>query len=688
MAFTALQKMKERNEMLFGDNVGPKQPKEHYCENSYDLKSLALRFLQQRCENLCFDAEKENLEITSNKYYGTSLMPNQIPYNMQMDINRLCLLRELEKFIDSGISEDAYTVYYCYLEMFFGHYGKSKKMVELLSEYEYNGSSLLMKHRDHYSHSIYVFALGLAIYESNEIYRKTFKEYYGFDVDEANIKADQLAASCFLQYWGLTSLFHDIGYPFELPFEQVLSYFEVTGNKRGKGSLYFAYRDVDTIIKFNDKAKEKFNQLYGKSFGSIEQLMAYDITKKLSETYDFDEDYIYQKIFNKPLNPNEFGYFMDHAYFSCVRLYREIENSIGISKISNKHIDALTAILLHNSLYKFSIAFYKDEQKKKDPLTMETHPLAYLLMLTDELQCWDRTAYGRNSRSELHPMSAEFDFRNNAIKAIYYYDKQEQEKIDDFELIYHNWEENGEQGEAPRLKAYSDMAEKEQRFTSDIKKIVDMSKIPLIVIPKTKEVDRTSKKTYLSNSNFLHLYDFAVALNARYFYQGKEKFIEDEVMEKEFEELSLEYQLSNINQAKSFARYLDALGCFYTDRPVNYEMITAFSPEQIAKFAPMEHERWMKEHISMGWISGNLYETVKLPKEMLVSFDSEKMARKALREQLRMHKLVMEGNPSKEEITKHYHMLPEEEKGKDIEPFNSMLKLIKKFDGLRIYKLD
>ena len=140
-----------------------------------------------------FDAEKENLEITSNKYYGTSLMPNQIPYNMQMDINRLCLLRELEKFIDSGISEDAYTVYYCYLEMFFGHYGKSKNMVELLSEYEYNGSSLLMKHRDHYSHSIYVF-FRVAIYESNEIYRKTFKEYYGFDVDEANIKADQLAA--------------------------------------------------------------------------------------------------------------------------------------------------------------------------------------------------------------------------------------------------------------------------------------------------------------------------------------------------------------------------------------------------------------------------------------------------------------------------------------------------------------
>ena len=136
-----------------------------------------------------------------------------------MDINRLCLERELEKFIDSGVAEDAYTIYYCYLEIFFGHYGKSKKMVELLSEFEANGSSLLMKHRDHYSHSVYVFALGLAIYESNATYRSKFKSFYGFDTDTANKDEDRRAACCFLECWGLASLFYDIGYPFELPFE-------------------------------------------------------------------------------------------------------------------------------------------------------------------------------------------------------------------------------------------------------------------------------------------------------------------------------------------------------------------------------------------------------------------------------------------------------------------------------------
>ena len=53
-----------------------------------------------------------------------------------------------------------------------------------------------------------------------------------------------------------------------------------------------------------------------------------------------------------------------------------------------------------------------------------------------------------------------------------------------------------------------------------------------------------------------------------------------------------------------------------------------------------------------------------------------------------MHKLAMDGKPSKEAIYAHYEELPLEEKKKDYEPFNSMLKLIKKFDGLRIYMLD
>ena len=170
-------------------------------------------------------------------------------------------------------------------------------------------------------------------------------------------------------------------------------------------------------------------------------------------------------------------------------------------------MDALSAILLHNSLYKFSIAFYKDKEKGKAPLKAELHPLAWLLMLCDELQCWDRTAYGRNSRTELHPLAASFDFSNNAIHAVYDYDEAESGKIDAFNRDYAAWEKDPESQKEPRLKAYSDMAGKKQRFSGDIEKIVDLKDSPLTVKPSVKKINRkTNRNKIRRNRNLMHLF--------------------------------------------------------------------------------------------------------------------------------------------------------------------------------------
>ena len=672
MAYTAIESMRKMNEARFGTDLGPSQPALTQHANPNDLKSAALRFLHERCEGLLFDSAIAAEEAKDGVCRGKSLSAGQIPYNMQMDLNRLCLEKSLEAIIDSGVAEDAYTVYYCYLEMFLGRYGNSKRMVELLSEYESNGSSLLMKHRDHYSHSVYVFALGLAIYETNEAYRRKFRAFY-----ELEASADNEAANLFLEFWGLTALFHDIGYPFELPFEQVLSYFEVDHQERGKGSLYLAYRSVEALTGLDETAQRHFERLYGKRFETTSALLAFDIAEKLGPVYDFTEDYLRDVLDRKPTEPNRFGYFMDHAFFSASRLYRELAEELGAESLTKYHVDALSAIILHNSLYKFSIAFYKDPARRKAPLLAELHPLAWMLMLCDELQCWDRTAYGRNSRTELHPMSVDFDFSGGAVNAVYYYDEEEADKIAAFKTLYKAWEDGGEVGKPPRLKAYSDMAEKEQRFTADIEKIVNTDDIPLHIVPDMRPADRRSKHIYLSGSNFLHLYDFAVALHGR----NMPPETSAEALESKFASQSLEYQLSGINRAKSFSRYLNALGCFYTDRPVDFEMLHAFTPEQMTVVAPLEHERWVREHQAMGWTCGSAYET--LP----VDSDNEKQARRALREQLRCHRLAMDGDLSSEQIREHYFSLSEEDQDKDWRPFNSMLKLLKKFDGLRIYKL-
>ena len=681
MAYTALEAMRKKNRKDWKKDIGPAQPPLYQSRKTpNNLKSAALRFLRRECEELKFDADKEKLEADTGVYEGKSIEPHQIPYNMEMDINRICLEKALERFIDSGVAEDAYAVYYCYLEIFFGAYGKSKKMVELLSEYESNGSSLLMKHRDHYSHSVYVFALGLAIYETNARYRKVFKEFYGISTDENDRAARLHAAHLFLEFWGLTSLFHDIGYPFELPFEQILSYFEVNNEDRGADKPYLAYRGIETLTTLTPEATARFHELYERDFSTTNELLAYDITQKLGKAYGFDEAYMLDVIDRKPVKPEDFGYFMDHAFFSATRLYRELADIYGPGNLNRMHVDALSAILLHNSLYKFKISFYKDPEKRKAPLRADLHPLAYLLMLCDELQCWDRTAYGRNSRKELHPMAVDFDFSGNAVSAVYYYDRNEHVKIEKFADEYEEWEKNPAGKEEPRLKAYSDMAGSKKRFTTDIEKIVDTSLAPLTVTPEMRRVNRRSKHTYLSGSNFLHFYDFAVTLHGR----SMPKNTPPADLEANFTALSLEYQLSTLNRARHFGRYLDAIRCFYTDKPVDYDLVTKFGPRDASEFAPLEHERWIREHQTMGWRYGKEYEELTLG----LKDDAKAKKSKDLREQTRHHKLTMDGRVTSEDIRKHYLQLDKKYQDKDWKPFNNLLVLLKKFDGLRIYRLD
>ena len=698
--------MRQVNKERFGKDLGPREPALYRNRRRpNDLKSSALRFLHERCEGLRFVDEAE-AEFFGALCTGRSISSDLIPYNMQMDIDRLCLERELGNFIDSGTAEDAYTVYYCFLEMFIGRYGASQSMIELLSEFESNASSLLMKHRDHYSHSVYVFALGLAIYENNEKYRGIFRRFYkdqiGFKRGESEESKEARTACFFLEYWGLTSLFHDIGYPFEIPFEQIMSYFEVDKKKRGKGTIYLAFHDIYSLTDLNDEARTRFKAIYDKDFKSTDELLAYDITSKLGRVYGFDEEYMLDKLKSKPVLPNENGYFMDHAYFSSARLCRELLETIGsqrgINSITSAHIDVLSAIMLHNSLFKFAISFYKDPDRKP-ALKASLHPLAYMLMICDELQCWDRTAYGRNSRTELHPMAADFDFSGGSINAVYYYDAEESPKIDEFREKYDTWAKLKKRvgkeaaGEAPRLKAYSDMNEKEKIFLTEIRHIVNTSIMPLNAVPDVRKANRKSKHIYLSDSNFLHLYDFAVSLNGRYSHQGEEEKIKTEQLEKEFDEMSLEYKLTNIRQARNFDLYLNEIGCFYTDKPVDFDMLTSFTQDELDMIAPMEHDRWVREHIAMSWSYGTEYENKDLdishPEKFgLAASLTEKQIRAALREQTRRHKLTMDGNPTTEEIKAHYDQLPPEEQGKDWKPMKSMLKLIKKYDGLRIYRIN
>ncbi len=689
MAYSAIEKMRKKNEQIYGKGVGPTQPAlSDGAAAGFDLKSAALRFLHERCEGLLFDSHIEEEEEWTGLYRGVSLAPGQIPYNMQMDIDRLCLERELEKFMDSAATQDAYTVFYCFLEIFFGNYGKYKKRVELLSEYESNGSSLLMKHQDHYTHSVFVFALGLAIYETNENFRRAFHSYYHFDQESPK------AAHFFLEYWGMTSLFHDIGYPFELTFEQVMAFFDAGDEDRTANNPFIVYKNMKTMTQLSPRAQEHFEKMYGRKFRTIDEVLAFDLTQKLGPFYSFSEEYLLKTLKRKPVMPESFCGYIDHAYFSSILLYHMLEAAMESGANEGRltrpqvfgpaHIDALGAILLHYDLYSYSIAAGDGEPKPR--LSMDMHPLAWLLLLCDELQCWDRTAYGRNSRKELHPMAVEFDFSENRICARYMFDEKEQAKIDKYLWAYVTWKQNGKRGVRPKLKTYSGMANEEKSFVKNIEQLVDTTCVPVTVVCDTAPVNRANKQIYLSHSSFLHIHDFAVALNSRRALEEDkdENDVERSIMEKDFSALSLEYKLSHINHVKAFSRYLNEIHCFYTDRQVDFDMLEAFTQEQIQRIAPLEYERWLREHQSMGWRRGDLYERVPVP------HDADEMSyRAALREQMRCHKLIMDGKLTKEQIISHYQgYLSKYETQKNRLSFNNMLKLMRKFDGVRIYQYE
>ena len=668
-----------------------------------DLKGQVIKFIDERCTDLRFDSDVNEKEKVG-EFKGTSINKNQIPYNMEKDIDRLCLSNAIKRFLENSKKENAFDIYFCYLEMFIGDYKNTRRMIELLSEFEENGSGLLMKHRDHYVHSVYVFLIGLAIYESNEIYKKQYKKYY-------NLTDEKFAAHHFLKYWGLTSLFHDIGYPFELPFEQVASYFEVAGDDR-KNRPYVAYRSLDDYIKIDDKTSKKILNLYENkceySFSSTNEMFARLLSDKLSSIYDVSFERIKDVLNRKPTEPNSFGHFMDHAYFSSLLLFKKLFEELNYN-IDKETLDALTAILMHNSLYKFSIADYKNKNKINIPFKCELHPLAYLLMLCDELQCYDRTAYGRNSKIELHPMDCNFEFYNNIIYATYLFDKNESNKIKKFEKdisewinsepnkaneeLHKNWDES-----KPKLKAYADMYtfknDDKCKFLKDIELIVDLTDIKLVVKKDVVENNTSNKDAYISDSNFINLYNFAVILNGQWSEladwekANSDGRLEDFILDNErvkrftdsFELLSLEYKLSNINQAKSFAKYLNEIDCFYTNKPVNNEMVTKFSEKELLIIGPLEHERWLKEHYDMGWTYGELDKNL------------DKKAQKNERENKRIHPdLIPNFDYGKDELNedvvlKNYRRLSKEEQDKDTKPMECMLTMLKMFDGLRIYR--
>ena len=555
----------------------------------------------------------------------------------QRDID--CLKRALFKFCDTGKKEDAFSVYFCFCEIFeiFGSgYDTMSKLIEFLSDHELHSGELLTKHRDHYSHSVYVFALGLSIYANDKKFNSIINDFYaenGFNDTK------------FLYLWGLTALFHDLGYPFQLAHEQIKAYVGSLWGENNENNPYVSYENMGNVLELNKKI-----DIGGETreIASIGELLAIGINYRLGYPLNLLTELLQMRYAHQQN-------FMDHGYFSAVLLANRLSKSNV--ELDCYLIDVLTSIALHNSINRFDIKNKIGDSSKISPYK---HPLAYLLILCDELQNWDRTAFGYVSKKDPLAWKIDLSIKESGIFIRFYFDSFsviDSDKLDiDGKRLLKD-EKEAFLGEERSNKNVEKLQGENNKFVQDIYSLIN----PHTDIFADAIEEKKDKKTRLfaSSDDFVNLCDFAVAIHKSYqsVFKGPD-----------FKDLSLEFKLSNIEQAKSYADKLELINCFYSDKELDFPIVKGFTYKNVNEsekgkrddlgfLAREEHLRWVREKLDAGWHYGKDYETT-----------AERNAKK-------IHKDIIP-----------YDCLPEDETKKDELMIKNMVPLLYKYGhGVRIY---
>ncbi|MGN0807851.1 MAG: RyR domain-containing protein [Candidatus Coproplasma sp.] len=542
-----------------------------------------------------------------------------------------CLHRTLQQFCKSGKKGDAFSVYYCFCEIFevFGSgYGSMNRLLEFLFDHEYYSGELLSKHRDHYSHSVYVFALGLSIYANDKTFRNAFSDFY---------KAENADDTSFLYWWGLTALFHDIGYPFQLAHEQMKAYTQSMWGEGNPDSPYISYDNMGMLLTLgkNITCEEQFSDVR-----TVGELLAYGIHKRLGYPLN-----ILLSLLNERYSRQK--QFMDHAYFSAVLLLHQFSKCDV--KFTEPLLDVLTAIALHNNLNRYDI---NGALNQDTAVPVSRHPLAYLLILCDELQDWDRTAFGYVSKKDPLAWKVDISVSDGKIDICYVFDS-----INTFDTQERDSLQENAEVVSEILRENLNYAKiSSGKFLNSVNKLV-RGDIELTVRTREEKKQKKTKVT-ISSENFINLCDFAYAIHKSYrrIYGGVD-----------FDELSLDFRLSNIEQAKSYSDKLELINCFYSDRELDYPVVKRFTKDaeeqngdardDMGFLAREEHLRWVREKLQSGWKYGTDYKT------------------KQERDAKKIHKDIIP-----------FDFLPEDEKQKDELMIKNMVPYLYHFGhGVRIY---
>lgn len=331
-------------------------------------------------------------------------------------------------FMESPI-DSAYSVY----ETFFTAYwiGTQRKenpflkLIENVKLFEELGGRLTLNQRDHFVHSVFVFLLGLAVYEKNCNYKASFERY----VLKDNIYPDYYSTNYeeFFYRWGIASLFHDVAYPLEITLKQVdryagfiCSYPEINPqNLKVKMYLSNFQEFIELpLIRPDPMYEESFTSKYPDYKLRFHTDAMAILSESIAFNFNLNFNEVNKKIHRFVLEMDE-NNFIDHGFYSSVIILRWYHHLIKSTSWNPAYFyipiaDAASAIFLHNYFEHGLIDSFRLE-----PLKAKTHPIAYLLILCDHLQEWKRECYGEESLKKEYPTDFDLIVNNSTMEISY-----------------------------------------------------------------------------------------------------------------------------------------------------------------------------------------------------------------------------------------------------------------------------
>ena len=493
------------------------------------------------------------------------------------------------------------------------------KLVRIMKDYEENTGDLIEKQRDHFIHSINVFLLGLAVYAQNKNYRKFFKQYVLRSPYEKYYKIDgEFSHEEFLYRWGVASLFHDIGYPVEIIGKQLKRFIndgvKSISNSYGADTAidFKDFNEFNAIIKMETDFADNYNAVYPESkflnMFKPTDIMAHKIATDF-KSVNMNDVAKHLDSFVDIMGENG---FIDHGFFSSILVL----NSYGylMQKYAKNHdfffypiVDSATAILLHN--------YYRNVLQKK-PFNLKglhpaNSPLAYLLILCDELQEWNRTPFGVKDKQRSHV--------NELLL-----------KIDDIGMDVVYVVKDGSMGLG--------FSEDKLELLKSVLSLSSVFELGLRIIIKLNQ-DNVIREIVHSQADapdilLRNVEKLAINIHKQYLESKEKEYLQREAegtLDEDFlntydnltsyEELSPQLKIANVRQARSIPLKLNIIGCELADLSDERDAITEFLEEEVIDLAIFEHDEWCKEKIGTGWTYGPERDDDKLIHNYLVPWD-------------------------------------------------------------------